>query len=280
MFIFHHINDLNTYLNGRKAQGNHIGFVPTMGALHEGHLSLIDASRQKTDITVCSIFVNPTQFNNKEDLVNYPKTIDQDIHKLEQHGCHVLFLPEEAEMYPNGTDERLEINLGSIAEKLEGAFRPGHFQGMATIVNKLLDAVKPHELFMGQKDYQQCLVVKSLLHKTAKDIVFNMVPTKREPDGLAMSSRNMRLTEGQRQQANLLYQCLISIQAQKDTKPFEVIKKECIDLLQRKGIEPEYINLCHATTLDILPDYDTTQPMVILIAAFLGEIRLIDNLVI
>ncbi len=279
MFIFHHINDLSAYLEERRRHGAAIGFVPTMGALHEGHLSLVDKARSHTDVVVCSIFVNPAQFNNPADLESYPQTIDEDIYKLEMHGCDVLFLPPVGEMYPEGIAERIDVDLGPVAEKLEGLFRPGHFRGMATIVDKLLTVVNPRCLFMGQKDYQQSLVVKELLARTHRDVELHIVPTKREPDGLAMSSRNMRLTEGERQQANLIYQCLVSIQAQSGIKPFRIVQKECADLLEKKGIRPEYILLCNADTLEALDDYDRSQPMIALIAVFIGEIRLIDNLV-
>lgn len=279
MFIFHHINDLTAYLEERKRNGASVGFVPTMGALHEGHLSLIDTARSLTDVVVCSIFVNPTQFNNPADLENYPQTIDQDVYKLELRKCDVLFLPSVKEMYPDGVEERIAVNLGPVAEKLEGSFRPGHFRGMATIVDKLLAVVRPDSLFMGQKDYQQSLVVKELLNRTGSKVLLHVVATRREPDGLAMSSRNMRLTDGERQQANLIYQCLVSIQAQAGIKPFGIVQKECAELLEKKGIKPEYILLCDAASLDILDEYDEGRPMIALIAVFLGEIRLIDNLV-
>lgn len=280
MYIFHTIIELNNFLIREKTNGNTIGFVPTMGALHEGHMSLIQEAKRNNNIVVASIFVNPTQFNNASDLTNYPKTIDQDILKLETNQCDVLFLPDVAEMYPNGMDTLPHYNLGPIEEKLEGQFRPGHFQGVAIIVHKLLNAVQPHNLYMGQKDYQQCLIVKELIDRNGIDTQLHIVPIKRAADGLALSSRNMRLTEGERQLANLLYQCLVSIQAQNGNKPFAVVQKECWDILERKGITPEYILLCNADTLDTIEEYDSHQPMIVLIAAYLGEIRLIDNLVI
>lgn len=279
MYIFHHINDLAIFIEKAKSEGKTIGFAPTMGALHQGHISLIEAARQKNNIVVASIFVNPTQFNNPEDLIKYPKTLDQDVYLLEQASCNVLFLPTVEEMYPNGLSERSNKSVGAISEKLEGAFRPGHFEGVITIVEKLLNMVQPHDLYMGQKDYQQCLVIQALLPQLSYAVNFHMVPTKREADGLAKSSRNTRLTEGQRQQANLIYQCLISIQAQKETKSFAIVKKECEDLLVNKGITPEYILLCDAHTLDTLEEYDLSKSMIVLIAAYLGDIRLIDNLV-
>lgn len=280
MYIFHTIIELNNFLIREKTNGNTIGFVPTMGALHDGHMSLIQEAKRKNNIVVASIFVNPTQFNNASDLTNYPKTIDQDILKLEANQCDVLFLPDVAEMYPNGMDTLPHYDLGPVEEKLEGKFRPGHFQGVAIIVHKLLNAVQPHDLYMGQKDYQQCLIVKELIDRQNIDTQLHIVPIKRAADGLALSSRNMRLTEGERQLANLLYQCLVSIQAQNGQKSFAIVQKECWDILERKGITPEYILLCNADTLETIADYDAQQPMIVLIAAYLGEIRLIDNLVI
>lgn len=280
MYIFHKSKDLMQFLSQSKNNGLSIGFVPTMGALHEGHMSLIETSKLTTNLTVCSIFVNPTQFNNPEDLDKYPRTTANDIALLEAHACDVLFLPTVEEMYPNGLSNNKVYDLGIVAAQLEGAFRPGHFQGVAVILDKLLQLVQPDHLFMGQKDYQQCLVVQSLINIENINVNLHIVPTKRAADGLALSSRNARLTEGQRQLANLLYQCLVSIQAQKDNKSFKIVHKECIDLLERKGITPEYIYLCDAETLEILPDFDASRKMVVLIAAYLGEIRLIDNLVI
>lgn len=279
MYIFHTIIELINFLIQEKDNGNTIGFVPTMGALHDGHMSLIQEAKHHNNIVVASVFVNPTQFNNAQDLEKYPKTIDQDILLLEKNGCNVLFLPSVAEMYPDGTELLPSYDLGPIEQKLEGKFRPGHFQGVAIVVHKLLQAVEPHDLYMGQKDYQQCLIIQELIKTQHISTQLHIVPIKRAPDGLALSSRNMRLTEGERQLSNLLYQCLVSIQAQKDQKAFQIIQKECWDLLERKGIKPEYILLCNAETLDTLDEYDSSKPMIALIAAYVGEIRLIDNLV-
>lgn len=279
MYIFHTIIELKNFLIQEKENGNTIGFVPTMGALHDGHMSLIQEAKHHNNIVVASVFINPTQFNNAQDLEKYPKTIDQDILLLEKNGCDVLFLPSVAEMYTDGTELLPSYDLGPIEQKLEGKFRPGHFQGVAIVVHKLLQAVEPHDLYLGQKDYQQCLIIQELLKSQHIPTQLHIVPIKRAPDGLALSSRNMRLTEGERQLSNLLYQCLVSIQAQKDQKAFQIVQKECWDLLERKGIKPEYILLCNAETLDTLEEYDSSKPMIALIAAYVGEIRLIDNLV-
>lgn len=270
--------ELQKAVNLLHSEHKKIGFVPTMGALHQGHLSLVAAAQQNGQAVVCSIFVNPTQFNDKKDFEKYPITLEEDIAKLLDANCDILFLPEVAEIYPDGTDQLESYELGYIETVLDGAARPGHFQGVAQVVSRLLDAVQPDDVYMGQKDYQQCLVIQKL--KDLKNATFNLhfVPTQREPDGLAMSSRNRRLTESQRASAALLYQCLVSIEAQQATKSFAIVQKECLDILEHKGFKPDYVALADAETLAPLSDYDPSKKMIALIAAFIGEIRLIDNL--
>jgi len=280
MYIFHKTKDLQTFLNKYRKLGKSIGYVPTMGALHQGHISLITASKRDNDITVCSIFVNPTQFNNAEDLIKYPKTIDADILKLELAQCNVLFLPAVTEMYPNGLDAVEHYELGNVEKVLEGEFRPGHFQGVAQIVDRFLTIIQPNHLYMGQKDYQQCAVIAQLLDIKNHKTQLHIASIIREADGLAMSSRNSRLSDTDRQRSNIIYQCLVSIQAQNGIKSFEQARKENWELLERKQIIPEYVSLRNAKTLEELEDYDNTQEMVLLIAAYVGSIRLIDNLVI
>jgi pantoate--beta-alanine ligase len=278
MKIFKNKVDLQSWIDAQKDHRLSIGFVPTMGALHEGHMSLIAQAKSNSDVVVCSIFVNPTQFNDVSDFEKYPITIDEDIALLTESGCDVLFLPNVVEMYPNGIKNLEYYDLGYVETVLDGAARPGHFQGVAQVVSRLLDAVGPHTLYLGQKDYQQCLVLKRLLEIKNSDIVLSIVPTKREQDGLALSSRNRRLTAPQRALATLLYQCLISIEAQQGIKSFEVVQKECIDLLAHKGFKPDYVALADAATLELLEDYSSQRPMVALIAAIIGDVRLIDNL--
>lgn len=270
--------ELQKAINLLRGENKTIGFIPTMGALHQGHLSLLAAAQQKGQAVVCSIFVNPTQFNDKKDFEKYPITLEEDIAKLLDADCDILFLPGVAEIYPNGTDQLEAYELGYVETVLDGASRPGHFQGVAQVVSRLFDAVQPDDVYMGQKDYQQCLVIQRLM--TLRKDTFNLhfVPTQREPDGLAMSSRNRRLNDNQRALASLLYQCLVSIEAQQGRKPFAVVQKECIDLLAHKGFTPDYVALADAATLEPLADYDPSKKMIALIAAFIGEIRLIDNL--
>lgn len=280
MIIFKKENDLRQYLTAERLAGKAIGFVPTMGALHAGHRSLIDKARQESGLVVCSIFVNPTQFNDKSDYEKYPITIDTDIAMLSQAHCDVLFLPDVNEIYPNGTDAAQAYDFGYLDTVLEGAHRPGHFKGVGQVVARLLQMVMPDKLFLGQKDFQQCMVITKLVELMGMDGKLKIVicPTLREADGLAMSSRNARLTEPQRALAGIIYQCLVSIQAKAATGNFEQVQKECMELLAKKGFVPEYVTLANASNLQLMPQYDSDSKMIALIAAKLGDVRLIDNM--
>jgi pantoate--beta-alanine ligase len=260
---------------------NVVGFVPTMGALHIGHISLIEAAKSKCHVVVCSIFVNPTQFNNAQDFAKYPITIEKDIELLTEAGCDILFLPEIDCMYPEGIEKAKEIiyDLNGLDTHLEGAFRPGHFQGVAMVVHRLLNIVQPHHLFMGIKDYQQCMVVQALIENKAIPTKLHICPTLREKNGLAMSSRNARLSTKGREKAGIINKCLLKIKNAIGNTTFNLVKDECDQLLVKAGLTPEYTILAHATTLEILDDYNDGA-MVVLIAAFLEDVRLIDNMVI
>lgn len=279
MVIFKKIADLQPYLSEKRGKEHPLGFVPTMGALHNGHRSLIDKAKKEGKFVICSIFVNPTQFNDKNDFINYPITIDEDIALLLDADCDVLFLPDVEEMYPGGADNVKAYDFGYLDTVLEGANRPGHFKGVGQIVGRLLEIVQPDYLYLGQKDYQQCMVVRKLIELMGTVKVELVIsPTVREDDGLAMSSRNRRLTEPQRNIAGLIYQCLVSIQSKQDNTTFSIVEKECREILKRKGFAPEYISLADARDLTLLNDYNKDVPMVALIATKLGNVRLIDNL--
>jgi len=278
MKIFKDSASLGQWLLSDFNSGNS-GFVPTMGALHQGHISLIEKAKELSKVVVCSIFVNPTQFNDTKDFEKYPNTLEADIAMLIDAGCDALYLPAVSEIYPNGLKELEHYELGYLETVLEGSTRPGHFQGVMQVVSRLLDAVKPNVLYLGQKDFQQCMVLNKLVALKNIPVKIEVLPIQREADGLAMSSRNRRLTETQRAKAPLIYQCLVSIEAQQGIKPFEIVKKECLELLKDKGFEPEYIVLADADTLEVFEDYQPGKKMVALIATFLGEIRLIDNLI-
>jgi pantoate--beta-alanine ligase len=251
-----------------------------MGALHEGHLSLIEASKKQKCLTVCSIFVNPTQFNDPEDFKKYPSTLSADTEALLGAGCDILFIPDILEIYPNGFDAVKSYSFAYLETIFEGAQRPGHFQGVGKVVARLLELVQPQLLFLGQKDAQQCLVIKELIkqmgweHKTS---VF-IVPTIRNEHGLALSSRNLRLSESEQKQALALYQSLQLIKAAKTSNNFERAKQECIALLQQNNCALEYLALADAASLQPLSDFDTHKDMMVLIAARVGTVRLIDNL--
>jgi pantoate--beta-alanine ligase len=279
MVIFKKIAELQKYLKSMRESGRDIGFIPTMGALHAGHISLISKASANGSLTVCSIFLNPTQFNDKKDLEKYPVSTAADIELLIEAGCEVLFLPSVDEIYPGGESETRTYDFGYLDTILEGANRPGHFKGVGQVVARLLHITNPTVLYLGQKDYQQCKVLiklTELMGDGAPEV--RVCDTVREPDGLAMSSRNRRLTEPQRVVAAIIYQCLVSIESKQLTDRFEVVRKQCEDLLQAKGFAVEYVALANAQTLQLMDDYHADTPMVALIAAKIGEIRLIDNI--
>ena len=279
MVIFKKNNDINKYISTQVANGRNIGFVPTMGALHAGHLSLIKKAKDDNTLAVCSIFVNPTQFNDKKDLEKYPISTEADIELLISAGCDVLYMPDVEDIYPGGAENTKTFDFGYLDTILEGAKRPGHFKGVGQVVARLLDIIKPAKLYLGQKDYQQCMVITKLTEMMGlNELEVVICPTMRESDGLAMSSRNRRLTEPQRVVAAIIYQCLVSIQSKQHIGNFAVVKKECEDLLLAKGFEPDYVALADARDLKLLDNYNTDTPMVALIAAKIGEIRLIDNM--
>ncbi|WP_114792619.1 pantoate--beta-alanine ligase [Niabella yanshanensis] len=281
MRIFKKISDIQSYLQIQKDKGLSVGFVPTMGALHKGHLSLLETCKTACDMGVVSIFVNPTQFNDKKDLEKYPRTIEKDITLLVNAGCDVLFYPEVEEMYPNGEITRI-YDLKALENLFEGAFRPGHFQGVCQVVDKLFSIVQPQAVFFGQKDYQQCMVIKRLIDTTPAfgSIEMTIVPTMRETNGLAMSSRNARLSEEEKQLAPTIYQTLLFLKGALKAGPMAGIKEAATLKLNERRFITDYVGIADAYTLEPVDDWDGQKPLVALIAAFLGPVRLIDNLVI
>ena len=279
MFLFKKVKDLQQYLEKVNEEGNTIGFVPTMGALHRGHLSLVNKAKAETSCTIVSIFVNPTQFNDKKDLEKYPRTLGTDIEMLCSVGTNALFVPTVEEVYPAGLDTTLNLDFGQLITVMEGAFRPGHFDGMAQVVNRLLDIVKPNKIFMGQKDFQQLTIIRSLLeqlnHKT--DLV--VCPIIREKDGLAMSSRNRRLTPEYREKAVLLSQILSKVKSNLQTKTPENISKMAMKTLADAGFKPEYFDIVDGITLQPIKQFSESNFVVALTAAWAGKIRLIDNMI-
>lgn len=278
MIIFKQAAALDTYLKEQGAMQRKTGFIPTMGALHQGHLALIKEAQQHTDITVCSIFVNPTQFNDPNDYKKYPNTLDKDIYQLELTGTDILFLPSVNEMYPHSIHQLEQYDLGYLETILEGQYRPGHFQGVCQVMSRLLQQVRPDTLFMGQKDYQQCMVVQWLLQYLKMDTRFVAVPTIREADGLAMSSRNMRLPEADRKKAPAIYRALEHIRRHITAGPLSALLQEAQGLLEKEGFKIDYVAIADASSLAPVDAWDGKQPLVALVAAFLGEVRLIDNM--
>ncbi len=280
MLIFKKVIDLQNYLNKQRQAA--IGFVPTMGALHLGHISLIEESKKKCSITVCSIFVNPTQFNDKKDFEKYPITIEQDILQLELAGCDVLFLPPVNEMYPEGTVVKKEYELGFIETVFEGTKRPGHFNGVCIVVEKLLNIVNPNVLFLGQKDYQQCIVIKKLIelmHKTNK-IEVVICATKREENGLAMSSRNQRLSAVARDKAKIIYECFSLIKQHITPQNSNTLIDAARQSILQNGFTAiDYISLANANTLEPITHWNGNTQLVILFAGFIEDVRLIDNMI-
>jgi pantoate--beta-alanine ligase len=276
MILFRRSADLSKWLNQEIAFDKSIGFVPTMGALHEGHISLITISKKETDITVCSIFINPTQFNDPKDFQKYPVTLEKDIALLEAAGVDVLFLPGVAELYPNGTTNLEHYDLGSLETLLEGRYRPGHFQGVCQVMYRLLSIVRPDDLFMGQKDYQQCMVIARLLTLMDLPTQLHRCPIIREPDGLAMSSRNQRLNPAQRSNATAIYRALLLLGQEFRIAPTTALVAAGA-ILKQADFHIDYISVADAVTLEPVIDPANDTPGVALIAAFQGEVRLIDN---
>jgi pantoate--beta-alanine ligase len=265
---------LEDYRNKEKS----IGFVPTMGALHNGHLSLIKKAKEENDICVVSIYVNPTQFNNPNDLENYPRQLEEDTKLLEEVNCDILFVPKTEEMYPKNDDDII-FNFGKLENVMEGKFRPGHFNGVGTIVKKLLDIVKPNRAYFGKKDYQQLLIIKSVCKQYNINTEIIGCEIIREKDGLAMSSRNQRLSAKQREEAPYIYSVLeySSIMGRRmqvtDLKDW-VAKK----INSNKEMDLEYFEICDANDLSVIEEWGNNQKVMGFIVVNMGDVRLIDNI--
>lgn len=278
MILFKKSADLQRWVFEQKNKGKKTGFVPTMGALHEGHLSLIAATQSTTDLCICSIFVNPAQFNDRKDYEKYPISLEKDIEMLAKADNDVVFLPSEEEIYPGGETGLETYELGSLETILEGHYRPGHFQGVCQVMSRLLDIVKPDHLFMGQKDYQQCLVVKKLISLLQIQVQFHTVPTVREADGLAQSSRNRRLTADQRENAVAISQALHDIRGKLASGNEGPVLEMARERLDTAHFKTDYISIARASDLQPIQNWNGKEKAVALIAAFQGEVRLIDNI--
>lgn len=278
MKILKTVKEISRVILGLREEGKQINFVPTMGALHDGHIKLIKDANQPGAISVCSIFVNPTQFNDPADLKRYPVTIESDIDKLEKVGCDILFLPPTTEIYPSQF-KPIHYDLGNLENILEGQFRANHFQGVCMVVHRLLDIVSPDKIFMGQKDYQQCAVIKKLIKIIPTNTELVEVPTIRKKDGLAMSSRNVLLTPDEKIIAPYIFEQLEHFKKNIRIEKTSILKNTFINNLNIKEIKTEYIELADSETLEIKDEFDNKKS-VLLFAGYLGKVRLIDNILI
>ncbi len=279
MKTFTTVESLRTELDELRNEGQSIAFVPTMGALHQGHISLIKTALENASCSIASIFVNPTQFNNPEDLTKYPRTLKEDSEMLEKAGCKYLFAPSVEEIYPNGTSQKVQIDLKGMDEIMEGKFRPGHFEGMLQVVKRLLDIVDPNILIMGQKDYQQFSIVNQMIMQLNMPIKLIVAPTMRESDGLAMSSRNRRLTTDMRCNSTVLYKALQYAESNVQADNIAELEKTCKRLIEAQDLKPEYFEIVDATDLSQIRKYKDDRKIVACVAAWAGEVRLIDNLI-
>ena len=272
------VRELRAAVARARSEGKRIGYVPTMGNLHSGHVALVTKAAQRVDFVVASIFVNPLQFGAGEDLDKYPRTLAADQEKLLQAGCHLLFAPSVEEMYPDGMAGQTRVSVPQLSEGLCGASRPGHFEGVATVVNKLFNMVQPDLAIFGQKDFQQLAVIRALVHDLNLPIQIIGEPTVRAADGLALSSRNGFLSEEQRTIAPALYRSLrqIAEAIEQGERDYPKLLSAHNQLLEAAGFRPDYLEIRHALTLR--PATPDDRDLVILVAAFLGTTRLIDNL--
>ncbi len=278
MQIFRDIESLQLSLNKLRLEQKTIGLVPTMGALHNGHAELLKASLQENDVTVCSVFVNPTQFNNQEDLHNYPRTYEQDIEFLKSYGCDIVFCPPVEEMYPKPS--QLKFNFGELEQSMEGSYRPGHFNGVAIVVSKLFNIVNPNRAYFGQKDLQQFKIISQLVEDLAFNIELRQIPIKRDESGLAMSSRNKRLSPEGLKSAVRLNESLLAVKESIiDNNDFKKIQKELIDQLALEGIKVEYLEYVSVENLERVENNSSSNSVAVCIAATVDGVRLIDNII-
>jgi pantoate--beta-alanine ligase len=278
MQVFHTVNGLREILRKHRNRGQKIGFVPTMGNLHDGHLALIKQAKQTNDIVVCSIFVNALQFGLNEDWDKYPRTYDSDCEKLDQEGCDYLFYPEDGEMYPNGLDTQSRVICPTMTDVLCGASRPGHFEGVTTVVSKLFNIVQPDEAIFGIKDYQQLAVIKRMTEDLCLPVKIISAPIHRESDGLAMSSRNSYINEDERPKVKVLKQVLelIAQQIKAGNLEFTQLEMEAKKHIESEGFKADYVTISNSKTLESAAVDD--REITILGAMYTDSARLIDNI--
>lgn len=278
MHTVHTIQAVRDFVKKAKQQGKTVGFVPTMGNLHAGHIHLVHQAKSQCDIVLCSIFVNPTQFAANEDFGSYPRTLEADSQQLQAANCDLLFAPSAQEMYPNGHSQQTVVTVNGLSEQLCGEFRPTHFAGVATVVSKLFNIVQPDSAFFGEKDFQQLAVIRCLSAELAFPINIVGVATQRAEDGLALSSRNGYLSAQERALAPALYQVLTQLRTAilNGQREYTMLCEASVLHLQKMGFDPDYVSVRRSDNLQLANDSD--NDLVILVAAKLGTTRLIDNL--
>src|SRR5690554_2257152 len=277
MEVLNDIKSVHNLIIKLKQTGTTIGFVPTMGALHQGHISLVKQSLKENDYTIVSIFINPTQFNNSEDLNKYPITTDNDIELLKKHGAHAVFFPKVEDIYPNGlVSEHYEFN--GLELQMEGKFRPGHFDGVATVIRRFFEIIQPLNAYFGEKDFQQLRIVQELVKTYRLPIRIVPVAITREKDGLAMSSRNVRLTQSQRNESPIIYQILLQAKDYLKNHTIEETKKFVEETFKETSFELEYFEIVEEKNLNPVNEKLSNQKLRAFIAVFAHEVRLIDNL--
>ena len=278
MKVLSEINETRQFIKKAKMQEKSIGFVPTMGALHEGHLSLVRQSKEQNSFTVCSIFVNPVQFNNPEDLKKYPRDLDADLSLLEELNCDLIFHPAPEVMYPS--ESLTKISFGYLEKIMEGKFRPGHFKGVGLVVSKLFNIINPDRAYFGQKDLQQLAIIKLLTADLNFPVEIVPVATMRESDGLAMSSRNLRLTPEERKFATDIYRALSKAKKELNAgKSVESVKESVVDFFERSSpVDLEYFEIVNSNNLKNVTEIKAGKHISLCIAGYLGNVRLIDNI--
>lgn len=277
MIVLTKVDEAHQWVIARRDQGLSIGFVPTMGALHQGHISLVERAADENDIVVVSIFVNPIQFNNKEDLLKYPRDLEKDLLRLSGKGCTMVFSPSTEEMYPEEVKE--QYDFGPLEKVMEGAFREGHFNGVAVVVKRLFEILLPDRAYFGEKDFQQLRIIQRLTEITKLPVEIIPCAIYREDDGLAMSSRNQRLDPEERKRAPIIYKTLSYIKAHKEEKLSDLLERASHQLNAVEGMRLEYLLIADLETLQPIDHLREDGPAAgIFVAVYLGQIRLIDNM--
>jgi len=277
MIILRNLSEVNTLIESLKNKSQSTGFAPTMGALHQGHISLIEKSKAENDFTISTVFINPTQFNNQEDLLKYPRTEEADISILENALCDAVYFPTVLDIYPDGESSD-SYEFGGIEKQMEGAFRPGHFDGVATVIQRFFEIIQPNRAYFGEKDFQQLRIIQELVSQLNSPVEIVPVPILREGNGLAMSSRNVRLTEEFKQESPIIYQILQEAKLLLQNQNIDEVRKFVQEAFAKTNLELEYFEIANEKTLESATEEDKNEKLRAFVAVYAGEIRLIDNI--